>query len=101
MSLYLRILLLTGVIPGIFFAYTLRHAGALPMRSLFVSTVLFAVFIIPVEIYMVRRGVWRFPKDRRLSSNFRLYGMPIEEYLFYFTMIPTIMLFFAYMEHLL
>lgn len=101
MSLYLRILLSVGVLPGIVFAYVLEQANELPVTSLLVATGLFALIIIPIEIFMVYKGTWRFSKNPKLCSSVHWWGLPLEEYLFYVTMIPTIMLLMLFVMHFL
>ncbi len=96
--LYFIALIIFFIIPGILLFFYLNNNKALDVKSLIISTIIFAIVIIPADLYMAYRGVWIFGIEHTFGLFFL--GMPLEEYLFYFTAIPTIMMFLQFVQHL-
>jgi len=65
------------------------------MKKLIIATITFSIWAIPLDIYLSSNGVWRFGNS---IFNIMWFGMPIEEYLFYFTVIPFIFLYFKIID---
>ena len=86
--LYLKTLLLAFVLPSVLLGYYLWRKKALPIKSILVATLIFAIFAIPIDIYMTSQGVWTFGFEHTIGIWF--FGMPLEEYLFYFTLLISI-----------
>lgn len=86
------------IVPNIIMIHYLRKKGRLDHRSIIMMTLVFAVIFIPIDMYFVAKGVWAFGSDYMLGVYWL--GMPFEEYLFYFTVIPFVALFTEVIAHL-
>ena len=95
--LYLKALIFVGVIPCIIISFFLHKKKILQLKSLLISTVLFFVTVVPIDIYLVKKQVWIFNPDYLIGIWF--FGMPLEEYLFYFTVNPLVVVLFLFTKY--
>tara|TARA_Y100000310_G_C20421583_1_gene686926 strand:- start:203 stop:505 length:303 start_codon:yes stop_codon:yes gene_type:complete len=95
--LYIKLLLIFFVIPSIIISIYLWKKKAFETKPLILSTLIFAIFAIPLDIYATSKGVWSFGEDHVLG--FWLFGLPLEEYLFYITVIPLVFLIFKLISY--
>ncbi|MFO7619913.1 MAG: lycopene cyclase domain-containing protein [Bacteroidales bacterium] len=92
MSLYLTLLVASVSMP-LLLSFDRKVGFYKHWRYIFPSILITAVFFILVDIYFTRWGVWGF--NPRYHSGIILYGMPLEEWLF-FVIIPYASLFIHY-----
>ncbi|PIR52850.1 hypothetical protein COU76_04365 [Candidatus Peregrinibacteria bacterium CG10_big_fil_rev_8_21_14_0_10_49_10] len=65
---------------------------------LVLATVLFGCLAIPIDIFFTWYGVWTFGTERALGIWF--FGLPLEEYLFYISVPPFVVLLSQYIQML-
>ncbi len=92
MSLYLTLLVASVSMP-LLLSFDRKVGFYKHWKYIFPSILITAVFFILVDIYFTRWGVWGF--NPRYHSGIILYGMPLEEWLF-FVIIPYASLFIHY-----
>jgi len=92
MSLYLTLLLASVSIP-LLLSFDRKVGFYKHWKYIFPSILITAGFFILVDFYFTRWGIWGF--NPRYHSGIILYGMPLEEWLF-FILIPYASLFIHY-----
>lgn len=92
MSLYLKILILSALIP-FSLSFDRNLAFFRKWKFVFPAILLVALIYILFDIVFTARGIWGF--NPRYHSNTVLFGLPLEEYLF-FIVIPYASLFLHY-----
>ena len=96
--LYLYLILVAGVIPCIALATALRSRGALKTRQLAFTVAAVTVFYLPFDYFAASKGVWTFGPHRVVGFVGLL---PVEEYLFYVTVIPAMLMAYELVGHLI
>ncbi len=130
--LYLKTLIIAFVIPALAMLFYLHKNRILhdKLKAILITTLIFAILVIPLDIYITDNGVWTFSKENTVGIF--IFGMPIEEYLwiipliiapflgiiqidnseieviqlselsiFYFTVVPSIIIFYITIGNLL
>ena len=85
-------LLLFFLVPDVLLAQYLYMRDALPVLPFVAALLVFFLYGAPLDIYATKHKVWAY--NFKKSWGIKLFGMPLEEYLFYFIVIPLPMLLF-------
>lgn len=91
-------LILGAVITVMMGVYAHRRVQ-IHFKSIAIATAAFFVYGLPLELLFFNNKVWTFGHE--YSLGLWLYGMPIEEYLFYLIMIPYFMILPRFFEALM